>query len=279
MIGVLFWRSLRDSWPLLVGCGLMLPCFLWLRLWISAQIDLEDATPFIAEMLPEFIKRLLPVPLETLTTPEGRISFGFEELPTLLIMALWTVARGTECLAGRLGDGTMEMLMAQPVRRISVVLSHTSVTLLGVIVLTLLAWIGTVMGATTAGFHEAAPLATYLPATLNFFCLGIFFLGSSTLLSAMVRSRGQAVGLFVGLFVVQLVCKIFGLTLPAQGWLMKITFLSAYEPTLLTVGLQSDPGLYWPLFWQYNSVLAGLGVLAALIATTIFCQRDLPAPL
>ena len=63
------------------------------------------------------------------------------------------------------------------------------------------------------------------------------------------------------------------------GWMKWATILTAYEPTLLTLGLHRDPTTYWPLFWQYNAWLLGLG--AAMLATSaaIFRHRDVPAPL
>ena len=64
-----------------------------------------------------------------------------------------------------------------------------------------------------------------------------------------------------------------------MAWLKKLSFLSAYEPTILTIGLHSEPEAHWAMFWQYNGLLLGLGALALIVATTIFCNRDVPAPL
>jgi hypothetical protein len=54
---------------------------------------------------------------------------------------------------------------------------------------------------------------------------------------------------------------------------------SAYEPTKLTIGLARDAAAYWPIFWQYNAILVGLGAALWLLAAAIFCHRDVPAPL
>ena len=64
-----------------------------------------------------------------------------------------------------------------------------------------------------------------------------------------------------------------------MAWLKKLSFLAAYEPTQLTIGLQQEPAETWPIFWQYNGLLIGLGLAALAIAATIFCHRDVPAPL
>lgn len=279
MTPALWTRSMRDSWPMLVSCCMLVLGFVCLRLWIAAQFDLDEVSAVFSKVVPEYFQRLLPVPIETLMSVEGRVAIGFEELPTLLLLALWTVARGTECLAGRLGDGTMEMLLAQPVRRLALVTSHTGVTLFGTVFVALSAWLGTALGIQTVDFDEPTNAATYLPAVANYFCLGVFLVGIATLASAVARSRGQAVAIFVAFYVVQLTCKIFGLMLPSEAWLKRWSILSAYEPTYLTVGLKQDPAHYGPLLWQYNVTLACLGVVSLTIASMIFCHRDVSAPL
>jgi len=253
--------------------------FIWLRLWIVGQIDFQQATVLFTKMMPDFIKKLLPVPFEVIATLEGRITFGYEELPVGLLMALWTVTRGSECLAGRLGDGTMEMLLAQPVRRLTLVTSHVGVTLLGVALISLSAWSATALGILTIDFKEPTSAATYFPATANLFSVGIFMAGAATLASALARTRAQAVAIFVAFYVIEITCKIIGLMSSQMVWLKKLTFLSAYEPTILTIGLHNEPAEHWPLFWQYNGLLVGLGLAAIALAATIFCHRDVPAPL
>ncbi|MGI9427727.1 MAG: hypothetical protein ACR2NM_03635, partial [Bythopirellula sp.] len=89
----------------------------------------------------------------------------------------------------------------------------------------------------------------------------------------------HAVAIFVAFYVVEITCKILGLLASKVAWLKKLSFLSAYEPPLITIGLQNEPAEYWPIFWQYNGLLVGLSVAALAVATAIFCYRDVPAPL
>lgn len=272
-------RSFRDGFTLLAICCALMFAFIWLRLWIVSQIDFKEAIGMFTKVIPDFIAKMLPVPIEMIATIEGRITFSYEELPVGLLIALWTVTRGSECLAGRLGDGTMEMLLSQPVRRLTLVTSHVAVTVLGVALIALSAWLATAVGIATVDFDDPTTASTYLPAATNLLTVGIFMAGTATLASALGRSRGHAVGIWVGFYVVQITCKILGLLASSMAWLKKFSFLAAYEPTLLTIGLTKDPDKYWPLFWQYNATLLGLGIVAFAIAATIFCRRDVPAPL
>ncbi len=272
-------RSLRDGIPLLVTCCALMFAFIWLRLWIVSQIDFQEAIEMFAKVIPDFIKKMLPVPIEMIATIEGRITFSYEELPVSLLIALWTVTRGSESLAGRLGDGTMEMLLSQPVRRLTLVTSHVTVTVLGVGLISLSAWLATAMGIATIDFDTPTSATTYLPAVANLFCMGFFMAGAATLASALALSRAQAVALFVAFYAIEITFKILGLLASSMSWLKKLSFLSAYEPTQLTIGLLKEPTEYWPLFWQYNGLLVGLGAMAMAVAASLFCHRDVPAPL
>ncbi len=279
MIWALWKKSFRDSWPLLLACCGLLLGFLWFRLWVVAQIDFQKAITLLAKMVPQFVQQNLPAPLEALTAGAGQVAFGWEEGPVLLLSALWSVSRGTHCLAGRLGDGSMEMLLAQPVRRITLVASHTGVTLVGAAAIASSAWLGTALGLATCGQGPAISATTFLPIAMNLFALCVLLVGIATLASALASSRGAAVAMVVGFYIVELTCKVLSMVSPNVAWLKWLTFLTAYQPTRLTLGLQEKPAEHWPLFWQLNSFLLGLGLLTLALATARFCRRDLPAPL
>ena len=272
-------RSFRDGLTLLASCCSLMFAFIWLRLWIVSQMDFQEAIGMFTKVIPEFIEKMLPVPIEVIATIEGRVTFGYEELPVGLLIALWTVARGSDCLAGRLGDGTMEMLLSQPVRRLTLMSSHVAVTVLGVGLIALSAWFATAVGIATIAFDEPTSAIVYFPAVVNVFTIGVFMAGAATLASALGRSRAHAVAIFVGFYVVEFTCKILGLLASKMVWLKKLSFLSAYEPTLITIGLHNEPAEYWPIFWQYNGLLLALGCAALAAAAAIFCYRDVPAPL
>jgi hypothetical protein len=275
---VLFTRSFRDSWPLLVACSALTMVFNWLRVWVASQIKVEAFVKFFSESLQVF-QALLPVSIEELAAPLGRVAFSYEEFGLILMMGLWCVTRGTDCLAGRLGAGTMEMLLAQPIRRLTLITSHTWVTLLGVVLITAASWLGVGVGLAMSKFDDPPQWTAVAPAVANFVCLGVFITGGATLVSALARTRSHAVGIVIGFYVVQLAMMIIGRMSQSFGWLKWATILTAYEPTLLTIGLHRDPVAYWPLFWQYNACLLGLGAVMLAASAVSFCHRDVPAPL
>ena len=47
--------------------------------------------------------------------------------PLVLFSAvIWAIMRGSDCVSGEIGRGTMEMLLAQPVRRTSLYTAHSA---------------------------------------------------------------------------------------------------------------------------------------------------------
>jgi ABC-2 type transport system permease protein len=271
-------RSVRDNGVLLVSCCTLSFAFVWLRVWVASMIKMETFIRIFAEGL-NFFSKLLPVPIEELASPLGRAAFSFEEGPVILLIGLWAVTRGSDCLAGRLGSGTMEMLLAQPLRRITLVTSHTAVTLVGVLLLGVACWAGLAAGLATSEFDPPPQLWSLAPAVINYLGLGAFLVGGSTFASAVSRTRAQAVAAVMGFYVVELAFMILGRLSPSAAWLENLTILSAYEPTKLTLGVVRDPAANWPMFWQHNGMLFGLGALLWVVAATVFCRRDVPAPL
>jgi ABC-type transport system involved in multi-copper enzyme maturation permease subunit len=275
---VLCVRSLRDSWLLLAMCCLLTLVFMGLRIWFTSRIKIEHLVSMLADGLSLF-ENLLPVPIQDWISPLGRTAFSYEELPVILLLGLWTVARASDCVAGRIENGTMEMLLAQPLRRISLVTSHSVVSLAGVAILGTATLAGLGLGLAVSRFDPRPAWTSLLPAMVNYIGFGAFLLGAATLLSAVVRTRSQVIAIMIAFYVVELALLIVARLSQEAAWLENFTILAAYEPTLLSLGLNRNAGEYWPLFWQYNAWLYGLGGALWAAAAATFCHRDVPAPL
>jgi ABC-type transport system involved in multi-copper enzyme maturation permease subunit len=275
---VLLRQSFRDSWLLLACCSVLAFGFICLRIWVASKIRADVFIRLFSGALRSF-SRLLPVPIEDLASPLGRTAFSYEEMPVILLLGLWVVARGSDCIAGRVGAGTMEMLLAQPLRRVTLVTTHSFVTLIGVVAFGLVTVAGLAAGVALSEFKPRPELGSLLPATFNFLGFGVFLVGFATLTSALSRTRAQAVGIVMGVYVIQLSLLIFSRLAPSAEWLENFTIVTVHQPTMLAVGIANRPETSWPVFWQYNAILVGLGAALWLLAAAIFCRRDVPAPL
>ncbi len=253
-------KSLVESRLLLLACLATLFGFCWIRVWMVSLFDMSRFEA-VVEQFREY-ERFSPVPLDQLFTYSGRISLTFGEPIVLLCICLWTIARGSDCISGEVGRGTMEMLLAQPVSRIRVLWSHAAVTIGGVAALAIASWVGVYCGIQTTTVQEPAPMpgievpwlgleipnpfaeremvtvamkdkvdaALFSVASVNVFALGIFLAGFTTLMSSWDRYRWRTIGLVVGFVVVQMIFKVVALASERLSWLSNFTFWSAYEP-------------------------------------------------
>ncbi len=130
------------------------------------------------------------------------------------------------------------------------------------------------------------------PATLNLAALGFFLLAMTTMLSSFDRYRWRTIGIAVTIWVIMSIAKVVGMAVESAWWLQYLSFFTPYSPEwAVYVGVR-NPEDIWALGWltgtgdrQFLSplsnilILLGLGTACYTIAATVFCRRDLPAPL
>ena len=272
-------KSISEGKWLLAACSLGMFAYQWLWVWLTSQISVRHMQKILTEFAPDFVQDLFPVPIEVIASSTGRIAMGYEEPIVVVLVCVWAIARGSDSVSGEIGRGTMELLLAQPIRRIDVLVSHAVVTLLGSAVLATFAWLGTYVGVVTITLEEEVSYWDYLPAALNLFCLGVFVAGLSMFASSFDRNRGRTIGLVVGIYVLQVVIKTVGMLAEDLRWLGQWSALSNFEPQILVSRLHGDPQSVWSVLWQYNGPLLYLGLAGFILSGVVFCRRDVPAPL
>jgi ABC-2 type transport system permease protein len=278
-------KSFRDArWLLLGSCAVMV-AFQWMRVWMIGQLPIGNFRNLL-KWLPPLAEQLAPIPYDELATPLGRVSAGFTEPLVVLIITVWGISRGSDAVSGELGRGTMELLLAQPVRRISVLMAQAGVTLGGAALLALSAWAGMALGLKTITLEEPVEIARLIPGVLNLFCLCAFLAGVSTLASSWDRYRARTIGVMGAVYVAATILKIFGRVSPNWHWLAWFSFFTAFEPALWVMRSEGA-WVFWyetangmrPGGLAYDGLLLGLAAAAYAGAALVFCRRDLPAPL
>lgn len=267
-------KCLREARSLFLALAALLLAFDWLIVWLTSQVDIGALGTFL-QALPKEFEKLAGVPFATMATPTGRLAMAYVDPVVIFSAVAWSIARGSDCISGELGRGTMELLLAQPVRRSSVVLVQAAVTTLGAALLALAAWLGTWLGIHTVKFAAEVPPLLYVPAALNLFGLMFCLAAITTLVSALDCYRWRTVGITGGIYVVELILKLVSRVAPGLGGLRYATFLAAFEPQ----GLVIRPDNAWLDLLRMNGCLLALGLAAYGAAAVIFSRRDLPAPL
>ncbi len=117
------------------------------RIWTVSQFELSGFAPLLNQI--RVLEKFSPVPLEQFLTYDGVVGLTFDEPVLILCIVVWCIARGTDFVSGEVGRGTMEMLLAQPVSREKIALAHGSVTILGLLGLVAMTFLGLALGIHT----------------------------------------------------------------------------------------------------------------------------------
>lgn len=201
---------------------------------------------------------------------------------TQTIICIWAIGRASGAIAGEIDRGTMELLLAQPIRRSRIVLAHLLVDAITIPILCLSMWAGTCVGAHLVGFTSATEprlqvqLARFGPALINVGLLIFATSGITMAVSAAGRFRGKVMGLAVLLALVQFLVNVIGQLWTPMEWLRPFTVFYYYQPQPMI--LEPDWAEQW-IVWERFAVLAMVGAFGYLTALWTFCRRDLPAPL
>lgn len=268
-------KTINDAWVLTAAAGALLLVFSALYVFMGSQFEDKNLEELL-KLLPDFFSKLSPIPLRAIVTPLGRIA-GLLVDPTLfLTCGLWAVARGSDAVSGEINRGTMEMLLAQPVPRYQIMVVQGVVTTLSAAFLCVVVLIGVTLGVQFAGYKEPVPFDLYARGVFNLFCLNYVIAAVTTLLSSVDRYRWRTLALGGGFMVVSLIVKVLSRLQERFEPLRYLTVYGAYEPWWL---IDAKPDDYLRLWLSLNGTLLAIGTFCYLVATIIFCKRDLPAPL
>lgn len=268
-------RTWGDQRMLLLSLAGLWAVFPWLYLWLSAQIPMPAFQEVLLRAIPQEWQKLSGVPFADVATPAGRVALAFVDPVVVLAATVWGITRGSDAVSGQLERGTMEMVLAAPVRRAAVFLTQALATsaaaaaLCGVLAVAV--W-GAVATGPWAG--QVAP-ARFLPAVGNVFGLMVCMAGLAAAVSAADSQRWRTVGVMCGVYVLSILAKLVGRLSGGYGWIGYLSILNAYEPQRLVSGGWES----WSLLARYDGVLLGLGIAGYVVGTVIFSRRDLPAPL
>lgn len=283
-------KSIGDGKWLLLGCAVTLFAFCWMRVWLVSLVDMNRFQQ-ILDLLPGDWKRFSPVDFDWLITYTGRIAMTYDEPLVVLCMTLWAVARGSDVVSGELGRGTMEMLLAQPLSRMQILVTQSSVTVFGILILALASWAGIIVGVETTTVTEhvqptfnipltelnvpvpfakpylvESPMSEkvdnwdFLPAVVNFCALGLFLTALSTLMSSWDRYRWRTIGIVVTFYITFTIVKIVGMSADHLAWLKYLTIFTAFEPEVFVSVAIKTPEQTWNLLLRDEAgEFTGLG--------------------
>ncbi|MBI3823887.1 MAG: ABC transporter permease subunit [Planctomycetes bacterium] len=234
------------------------------------------------EMLGQMVQAIIGGENIAIDKAGDLMSVSYVHPLVLSILCIWAIGRAANAIAGEIDRGTMELLLAQPIRRTQVVLAHLLVDAIVFPTICAVMWFGTYCGTWWMGLQAAEGNQhvdpwRFVPALLCVSMLLLSVSGVTMAISALGRSRarvwGWAVTLFLGMFLV----NVFGQIWPeALDWLRPFTLHYHYQPQNL---IKADRWYASGAVWFHLVVLALYGFGGYLTAWITFCRRDRPAPL
>lgn len=269
----LWTKAVADARLLLAGLIALMFGFNWLFVWLTSLIELGAFGMFL-QALPSEFESLIGVPVAKVATTAGRIALAYIDPVVVFTIVTWSLARGSDVISGEIGRGTMELLLSQPVSRLSLLSTHAVVTTAGSLILAAAAWLGTCQGLAFTGLLKDVDPRHFLPAALNVFAATFFLTAFTTLVSSFDSQRWRTLGIVGAFYIVELLLKIVARMAPKFDYLMYGTFLAAYEPQSLVI----YPETAWQVSLRSDGTLIALGFMAYFAAAIVFSHRDIPAP-
>jgi ABC-2 type transport system permease protein len=268
----LWQKAFSDIWvQLLISC-LILAGFSWLFLWLLSQFK-GDAGGVLLKVMPEFMKKLLGLPIAELATPKGWISIIFMHIVILLVCGGWAVGRGSDPICGEIGRGTMDLLVTLPIWRPTLIVIPAVAAAFGAVLLAASIILGIAIGLMTLGITKEISLAHFIPGAINLFSMIFCLTGITALLSSIIHDRWRTITIAVGFYLYSLIIETICRVWPGGAWLHYCNFLCTFKPQELIV-LWGD-SLRTQVI--YNAVLLGIGLLCYAAGAAIFSRRDIPA--
>ncbi|HEY1378916.1 MAG TPA: ABC transporter permease [Gemmataceae bacterium] len=232
------------------------------------------------------------------------LSVGYVHPLVQIVFAIWAIGRAAAAVAGEIDRGTMELLLAQPIPRRSVILAHLGVDAAVIPLLCLSMWAGTLLGTRLVGPFtpntealKAFPFPVAVdesllhvdarafgPALWNVGALLFAISGVTMALSAAGRFRNRVIGVAVLLFLLQFLVNVVGQLLDWAAWLRPLTvfFYDQPQQVVLAGTWTVSPAAAWgggPDAANVLAVLFAVGAAGYGLALWRFTRRDLPAPL
>lgn len=243
----------------------------------------QDAQGRSNEMLGQMVQTIIGGENIALDRAGDFMSISYVHPVVLTVLCIWAIGRSANAIAGEIDRGTMELLLAQPIRRAQVVFAHLIVDAILIPSLCAALWIGTYCGTWWMGLQTAPnPLQQvdpfrFLPALLCIATLAFSVSGVTMAISSLGRSRARVWGWAIMVFLSMFLINVFGQIWPEYlEPLRPFTVHYHYRPQNL---IQTEHWYAHGHVWFHLAMMGLFGVSGYAFAWFAFCRRDLPAPL
>ena len=220
------------------------------------------------QRMPGFIKEAVGGEMLEISSTIGFIAITYQHPLVLTLYMTFAVCVPTGLLAGHVQDGNMELILSRSVTKNQVYICACILTLVGMLALVIVMFLGTVVGINVCSFDREISLWPFFRAAIVGGLLSATAAGVSLLAAATFRNRGRAVGIAMAFFIINYFIDLIA------GWWPRAKFLG---PSSIFYYLDTKEilvGTGWPI--GDMAVLASILIVTVIAGGIIWNRRDLP---
>ena len=259
-----FLKTLRDQRRSLLWWAIGLSVYgTFIMLFWPSISDIEGLDEMI-EQYPEDLMALIAGDISDITSPAGYLRAEVFFIFAPLLFIIYSTAAGSGAIAGEEGQGTLDLLVSNPVSRRQIVLQKFAAIFTGTVALASVFWVALAIPAVAVGMEIS--MAHLAAAVLSAALLGIGFGALALAVGCYTGNRGLSITLAA---VAAIVAYLLNALAPVVELLEP---LSRISPFYYYFG--ADP-LTNGLHLGHAAVLAALTAVLLAVAVFTFERRDL----
>jgi ABC-2 type transport system permease protein len=248
--------------------AVMVAAFGWGILIPIVYVQFSDAFRDMVEsgLIPE---NLMNFGSGSLFTLPGAITLGLQHPLAIAFLGIFAIGSTTGAVAGERENGTLEVLLARPISRVTVyvTLAIAIVILLALVLLALLG--GQVFGVAIQGLSDELDLAAMPLVVANGLLLWGAFAAFGLAASVTFDRHAPALGLSLAYLLVNYFLEILGSLWTDVAWSQEYSLFHHFQPGEILQG-NADP---------IDFLILGVAVILPVVyALIVFPRRDLAAP-
>jgi ABC-2 type transport system permease protein len=232
--------------------------------------DNENVKALVSFMkiMPSFVRNMFGGAYLTPENTGALIAIGYQHPLVLILYMVYAVGTPTSLLVGEVQRGTMELMLSRVVTRTQVFVCAALPTIVGMFLLAIMMFLGTVAGTSIYTFDRPVALGGFFKLAINGALLASTVGSIAMFVASLSRERGKAVGITVGYLVFDYFLNLI------SNWWPKMHFLRPWSLFHYVNGNRIFVRNEWPL--GDMAVLVSIAVVAVGAGWLIWRRRDLP---
>lgn len=248
-------------------CAVLLAAFEFMICALVATIDIGGALNELKKSAPPFMQSMLGEKFFGNLTSRGLVAFGWNHPIALALGAAIAIVLASRAIAGEIENGTMELVLSQPLSRMKYLISHLTFAVAALILLSLCGAAGTMIGQ---DFYDLQTFesSAFLKVAMNYFLLHCSWFALTLVFSVFGREGGRVSGAAFLLALLSYIFSVIGKLLPSAAFLLPYSLYNYYSPQAILIESKSGVSSFSVLF-AFSAICLGFAMWR-------FERRDIP---